>query len=261
MVTNISEFKPTERFSGIVENYARYRPGYPGEIISILEEKYNMENGKVIGDIGSGTGIFSKLLIEAGYFVFCVEPNDEMRIYSENEFAGLQNFKSVKGTAEKTNLSSQSVDAITAAQSFHWFDTFPVIDEFNRILKPDGYIILIWNDRRSDNNDFMNQYEKLLTRYCPDYSETSHKNYSSDRINSIFSGYNIDFYQIENHQDLNLDAFLGRLKSCSYCLKKDHENYNLLMDEITTLHTAFQSNGIVRFEYDTIMYVISKKSE
>lgn len=261
MVTNIADFKPTERFSGLVENYAKYRPGYPNEILSILVEKYNIGNDKVVADIGSGTGIFTKLLIKAGYFVYGIEPNDQMRSFSENEFVGFKNFEAVNGTAENTNLSSQSVDAITAAQSFHWFDTTKVLDEFDRILKSGGLIILVWNERKSKDSLFMDQYEKLLRKHCPDYNETNHKNYSTDRITGIFSGYTIDLHTIDNHQDLDLDAFIGRLKSTSYCLKSDDEHYNQLMDDLAELFGAFQSDGMVRFEYDTIMYVITKKSE
>jgi ubiquinone/menaquinone biosynthesis C-methylase UbiE len=253
---NINTYNPTERFTDVVDAYVKYRPGYPAEILEILRKTYKIGENTVFADIGSGTGIFSKQFVEAGYLVYGVEPNDGMRAQSENWLIGCPNFKAIKGTAEDTTLPSQSIDMLTAAQSFHWFDIEKALKEFYRILKPEGYTVIVWNDRKSNGNPFMNKYEKLICKYCADYKETSHKKYSFERIKEIFKNQNIDLYMIDNFQDMDFKALIGRLKSCSYCPKPDNKNYNPLMWGLNKLFDSYQAENLVRFEYDTIIYVI-----
>jgi len=258
-MNNIAEYNPTERFTDVVEAYTKFRPGYPIEIIEILKNNYPIGKNCILADIGSGTGIFSKLFVEAGFFVYGVEPNDMMRKQSENELAQSDNFKTIDGTAEETSLDTESVDVILAAQSFHWFEPKKALREFYRILKPEGHIVIVWNERNSKENPFMSQYEKLLIKYCPDYKETNHKRYAYETMKELFEERTIDLYMISNFQDLNSEGLIGRVKSCSYCPKSDHKNFKPLMEGLTDLFSSNQSHGLVRFDYNTVMYVISKK--
>ena len=112
----------TSRFSDRVENYVRYRPGYPPEVIQELKSECGLMASHVIADIASGTGIWTRMLLENGNPVFGVEPNAEMREAGERLLAAFPKFTSVAGTAEATTLADQSVDFVTAAQAAHWFD-------------------------------------------------------------------------------------------------------------------------------------------
>ncbi len=112
----------TKRFSDRVENYVKYRPSYPINLINHLKKKGIVTTGQKIADIGSGTGIFSKLLLNTENNVYAVEPNKEMRIAAEKSLQNKLNFISINGSAEDTTLKENSIDIITAAQSFHWFD-------------------------------------------------------------------------------------------------------------------------------------------
>lgn len=258
-MNNIAEYKPTERFTDVVEAYTKFRPGYPGEIVEILIKNYLIGKNCILADVGSGTGIFSKLFVETGFFVYGVEPNEMMRKQSENEFAYSDCFKAIDGTAEETSLDSESIDVIMAAQSFHWFETKKALKEFSRILKPDGHIVIVWNERNSKENSFMDKYEKLLIKYCSDYKETNHKRYTYETMKDLFEDKNIELYMINHFQDLNCEGLTGRVKSCSYCPKSDHKNFKPLMEGLTDLFSSNQSNGVVQFDYNTLMYVISKK--
>ncbi len=111
-----------ERFSNRVENYVKYRPGYPREVLDLFRDEMNLTENSVIADIGSGTGISAKLFLENGNEVFGVEPNAAMRGAAEEFLREFPKFKSVDGTAENTNLPDNSVDLVVAAQAFHWFD-------------------------------------------------------------------------------------------------------------------------------------------
>src|SRR5437879_9326158 len=165
----------TSRFSDRVENYVRYRPGYPPQALETLKAECGLSADYVIADIASGTGIWTRLLLENGNRVFGVEPNAEMRTAGERLLAGFSRFTSIKGTAESTTLPDRSVDLVTAAQAAHWFDRPRARREFLRILKPGGWLVLLWNERRTDSRPFLRDYEQLLLTYGTDYQEVRHE--------------------------------------------------------------------------------------
>ena len=146
---------PEQRFSDRVGNYIRYRPGYPPAVLAALQKHAGLTTRSVTADIGSGTGLSAGLFLRFGCQVHAVEPNREMREAAERLLAGEPRFHSVSGTAQATTLPDQSADLIIAAQAFHWFNTPETRAEFTRILKPDGHIVLIWNERKLDATPFL----------------------------------------------------------------------------------------------------------
>ncbi|MDQ3194198.1 MAG: class I SAM-dependent methyltransferase, partial [Bacteroidota bacterium] len=159
-----------DRFSNRVENYVKYRPHYPKEIISFLNNEIGLNPSSLVADIGSGPGISAENFIENGNTVFAIEPNDNMRNAAERIFGKSKNFISVYGTAESTTLQGNSLDLIISGQAFHWFDKEKCKTEFKRILKPEGYVVLMWN-LRVPVGAFMNEYEKFLIRYGKYYEK------------------------------------------------------------------------------------------
>jgi ubiquinone/menaquinone biosynthesis C-methylase UbiE len=136
-----------ERFSDRVDDYRKYRPGYPEAVLQVLEERCGLSPSSVVADIGSGTGILTGMLLSKAHTVYAVEPNAPMRSAAEEDYRDHPAFRSVAGSAEATTLPSRSVDLITAAQAFHWFDPEKAKAEFRRILRKEGNIALIWNER------------------------------------------------------------------------------------------------------------------
>ncbi len=253
---DISQFQPTERFSSVVEDYSLYRPSYPNQLIHILQETYSLRPEHTIADVGAGTGILTELLLQNKNKVLAVEPNDRMREVCEQKLSVYPNFHSIKGTAESMDIEGNSIDLITCAQSFHWFDYGKTIPEFQRILKEDGIIALIWNERKHTEDGLMFQYENLLNDYCEEYKDINHKKLSYELFQTLFPDRDIKVHKIDNHQDMNLESFKGRLRSCSYCPKPEHKQYVPLMDEMDRLFSIFQNNGKVRFTYVTQLYCI-----
>lgn len=185
---------PTQRFSNRVENYVKYRPGYPTEAIDDLVKLAHITSQAVIADIGSGTGIFTQLLLDKGYTVYAVEPNDAMRASAVKQLSGYSNFHSVNGTAETSTLSNSSVDLIVCAQAFHWFDQHKTKAQFKRILKPKGLVVLIWNNRQIDVDEFAIAYELLLQQHGSDYKEVNHRNITDvDYSNFFKDGHNYQY--------------------------------------------------------------------
>lgn len=161
---------PTRRFSNRVDNYVKYRPGYPTAIVDLLAAECRLTPQSLVADIGSGTGLLARLFLDNGNRVIGVEPNPEMCQAGERFLAPYAGFTSLPGTAEATGLADASVDFITAGQAFHWFDPEAAIQEFRRILKTDGWVVLAWNDRQNATTSFFAGYEDLLQRYGIDWS-------------------------------------------------------------------------------------------
>ncbi|MFX1426056.1 MAG: class I SAM-dependent methyltransferase [Promethearchaeota archaeon] len=239
---------PKKRFSSRVENYIKYRPNYPQKIIEFLTEQNILSKKTIIADIGSGTGILSKIFLNNENIVYGVEPNNEMRNAAENILNKYSNFISIKGSAEETNLKESSIDLITVGQAFHWFNTELAKKEFKRILKSKGYLALIWNNRRKTGIGFSGEYEKFIINYGTDYKQIR-KN--EKKVENFFPYRKKVFY---NYQDLNFDGLIGRLLSVSYLPLEGDKNYENMLKDLQILFKKHEKNGKIRIEYDTEIY-------
>ncbi|MGC9778152.1 MAG: class I SAM-dependent methyltransferase [Candidatus Heimdallarchaeota archaeon] len=188
---------PTKRFSDRVENYVKYRPSYPKKLITVLKDKRIISDNSIIADIGSGTGIFTRILLDTGCKVFAVKPNDEMRNKAEASLLHFSYFISINGQAEQTTLDSNSINVLTVAQAFHWFDLEKTRKEFLRILKPEGYLVLVWNERLIDEVLFQKEYDSLLRQYCPEYVKVSYHKVTDEQINRFYGSSQIEIFTCE----------------------------------------------------------------
>ena len=246
-------FDPKKRFSGRVKNYVKYRPHYPKEILTFLIKEFGLTESSVIADIGSGTGISSELFIENGNKVFAVEPNREMRKAAENFFSKEKNFISLNTSAESTGLSENSIDFVIAGQAFHWFDAELCNKEFIRILKKEGYVVLIWNSRVYKEG-FMDDYEDLLLKFGTDYENVNHENIDEDYIKNFFNPNNYNVAKFDNHQDLDHEGIRGRLLSSSYVTDEKSPKYLPMLNALDELYFKYNIDGIVKVEYMTVVY-------
>ena len=244
---------PTERFSSRVENYIRYRPGYPGGIVDLLRHACGLTPASVIADLGSGTGKLAELFLRYGNAVYGVEPSREMREAGKRLLAAYPGFTSIDAPAEATTLPDQSVDFITAGQAFHWFDQARARTEFARILRPDGWVVLVWNDRNGDSL-FQQAYENLLRTYAIDYEQVNHRNVDEEQIRLSLGLDPFQAARFDNAQDLDLDGLKGRLLSSSYAPEPGHPNHEPMLAALAAIFTTCQSAGRVTFTYDTQVY-------
>ncbi|MHA1125150.1 MAG: class I SAM-dependent methyltransferase [Candidatus Heimdallarchaeota archaeon] len=245
---------PTKRFSDRVDNYLKYRPRYPKELLTFLQEEEIICETTILVDIGSGTGFFTELLLESNCHVYAVEPNKEMREAAEELLQGQSNFASIDGTAETTTLKDKSVDFISVAQAFHWFDRDKTREEFLRILKPDGYLALVWNNRIKEDIPFQEEYNDLLIKYCPGHDKTNHYKITYDQIVEFYGFIEVKIFRCANKQVLNFAGLKGRLFSSSYTPKENEPNYQPLLSALKELFDKYQENGKVTMEYKTKMH-------
>lgn len=244
---------PESRFSDRVENYIRYRPGYPQEIIALLRAEAGLTPRSVVADIGSGTGISAELLLNEGCTVHAVEPNRDMRAAAERLLAGHAGFRSVDGRAQETTLAEGSVDLIVAAQAFHWFDTPETRAEFRRILRPGGFVVLMWNERLTDTTPFLRGYEALLLRHGTDYAAVRHENIDAAALARFFGG-PFATHDFPNFQEFDFAGLAGRLLSSSYAPAPGHPQHAPMMQELRVLFVACAEHGRVRFDYRTSVH-------
>lgn len=245
---------PTERFSSRVENYIKYRPGYPAEIINLLKEECGLTPSSVIADVGSGTGILSEMFLKNGNRVYGIEPNRGMREAGARLLQRYDNFESLEATAEATKLADESVDFVVAGQAFHWFDHQKTRREFLRILKPPGWTALVWNERRTDSTPFLVAYEKMLIEYGTDYETVNHTNIDDRIIAAFFAPCDFRLKIFATRQVFDFESLRGRLLSSSYTPEEGHSNYSRMLDELERIYHAHEESGEVAFEYDTKIY-------
>ena len=244
---------PTARFSDRVEDYVRYRPGYPPEVLDLLRAECGLRPRHIVADIASGTGMFTRLLLENGNSVFAVEPNTEMREMGVRQLESYNRLVSVAGTAEETTLGSASVDFVTAAQAAHWFDLPRARAEFARILKPEGWCVLIWNERRTESTPFLGDYEQLLLTYGTDYKEVRHER-TTAIIHEFFAPALADERVFELRQRFDYEGTAGRLLSSSYAPLEGHPSHAPMMQELERIFRAHATDNMVEFEYNTRVY-------
>ena len=244
---------PTERFTKRVENYRKYRPGYPPEIITLLNSVCGLTANSVVADLGFGTGLFTELFLKHGNRVFGVEPNAEMRRAGEDALKSYPNFTSVIATAEDTTLPDDSVDFIVAGQAFHWFDRSQARPEFERILKPAGWVVLVWNGYRMESSRMMTDYQGLVSRYGTDYSEVQREVVGID-VETFYAPGPCEHARFAFRQRFDYPGLEGRLLSSSYAPEPDHPNYQAMLRDLRSVFEANQEGGQVNFDYETEVY-------
>jgi hypothetical protein len=214
----------------------------------------NLAPGAVVADIGSGTGLSCEPFLRAGLAVIGVEPNEAMRAEGDRQLASFPQFRSVAGTAEATTLPDASVDLVTAAQAFHWFDIAPARAEALRILKRPPRAALIWNDRVSHGSAFAEGYEQLLLDFGIDYEKIRHRHAHEDSVAAFFGHRDYRVATFPNPTALDWPTLLARLNSASYVPKPDHPNHAPMVERLRALFAAAEREGRVTMDYVTRVF-------
>jgi Methylase involved in ubiquinone/menaquinone biosynthesis len=250
------ERKNEDRFSNKADFYKKFRPTYPKELIDYLYSQVGFTQKTVVADIGSGTGIFSRLLIEQGSFVYCVEPNEDMRLTVEEDLSEFENFASVNGNDKNTNLTDASVDFITVAQAIHWFDRQAFKSECQRILKPTGKVVLVWNERDYETEIIKKDYA-LRAKYAVETAglgkgRVKYHNYDDFFMDAIY-----EYKTFNNDLRFDKESFIGRNLSTSYApTEEEHpEKYHGLIAELSELFDEYSVNGILNYPHFTQSHI------
>lgn len=250
----MSELHSTTRFSNRVDDYVRYRPDYPPALLEWLQRVQGVDAGWRVADIGAGTGISSKMFLDAGYRVTAVEPNAPMRAAAERWLHGYERFAVVDGRADATGLPDASMDLVTVAQAFHWFDEEATRSEFARILRPRGLAAIWWNSRRLTGTRFLEGYEALLQTFGTDYTSVAERYADDARMRTWFGAGYRGSASFEHGQRLDFAALRGRLMSSSYAPPASHPMHEPMLQALRELFDSCAEHGTISFDYDTRIF-------
>ena len=250
-LTPLHTLNPLNRFSFLVEDYAKYRPSYPAAAIDRILENLTPSTQLTAADIGAGTGISSRLLASKGVKVIAIEPNAEMRNAGIRDATSLVEWQD--GTAENTNLPDASVDLVTCFQAFHWFTPEPTLAEFRRILKPKGRLAVVWNNR-DRNDEFTAEYSRIVREASNHHPAESRMKSLEPLIETTYFK-NFQEYTFVYQQELDLIGLIGRAKSVSY-LPSEGEAYEQVIADLEKLYQRFKNqNGFVYMTYCTSVHL------
>jgi SAM-dependent methyltransferase len=250
----MSDLHSTARFSDRVDDYVRYRPDYPAALIEWLQREQGVDAGWRVADVGAGTGISSKMFLDAGYRVTAVEPNAPMRAAAEHWLQAYENFDAIDGRADATGLPDASVDLVIVAQAFHWFDEETTRREFARILRPRGLAAIWWNSRRLTGTRFLEGYEALLQKFGTDYASVAERYTDDARMRAWFGAGFRGSASFEHAQRLDFEALRGRLMSSSYAPQAGHPQHEPMLRALRKLFDNCAEHGTVSFDYDTRIF-------
>lgn len=212
-----------EKFSGLSGLYARYRPDYPQAFLDELYTAGGVTPEDDVADVGAGTGIFTRQLLERGNRVWAVEPNGDMRAKLRENLQGFSGLTCVAGSAEATSLPAYSVSLVTAAQAFHWFDPAAFRAECRRILRPGGRVLLVWNSRDAQSA-LVRENAALNRRWCPAFRGFSGGMAEKTDFSDFFAGAYAQ-RRYENPLYFDEQGFLGRNLSASYAPRAGEPQY------------------------------------
>lgn len=250
---DLSKANPEGRFTGLADNYAKFRPTYPKEAIDHVFELCALSEDSVIADIGCGTGISSRLFAERGVKVIGVEPNQDMHERAQAEASKThERLEYVDGTAEKVPLSDGTADVVLAAQAFHWFNPENALREFVRVLKPEGWVVLIWNER-DESDGFTKAYGDIL-RTLPETASVELPRGSAGVAlieSSLYRSAKKTLFK--NAQALDEEGLIGRAFSASYA-PKEPPMVLQFTQQLKKLFSEFEENGHVVLCYETSVY-------
>jgi len=244
---------PTQRFTGRVESYRRYRPGYPPELVERLRSACHLNRDSVVADIAAGTGLLTEIVLAAGFRVTAVEPNAEMRTACDRLTADFPNLEIVEGTAEETGLPDHSIDLITVAQAMHWFDLVRTRAEFRRILKPGGWCAVLYNNRPPAGDAFHEGYERLLHEFGIDYSAVKGQHMGRKQLAAFFAPSPMECATFPNEQSFGLEGLEGRVLSSSYMPQPGHPRFEAMREAIRRLFDQTRTGGRVTMKHDCVV--------
>ncbi|WP_182102035.1 class I SAM-dependent methyltransferase [Niallia taxi] len=232
------------KFNGKAKVYAAFRPYYPEQLLNDLFTECELSINSTAADIGAGTGILTKQLLDLGLTVFAVEPNEDMRQAATGLLKDYKGITLVNGAAENTTLPEHSVDLVTAAQSFHWFNEEEFHKECQRILKKDGKVAIIANERVNEASVNL-EIADVYRRYCPNFNGFSNGLNGSQEIYDSF--FNRNYHEIVYDYPLkyNKATFIGRHLSSSFALQEGDKQYPMLVEALAALFDKYGENGLL----------------
>ncbi|MEM9070805.1 MAG: class I SAM-dependent methyltransferase [Myxococcota bacterium] len=230
---------PRDRFSATVDDYVRYRPDYPDAFFDWLRDAHGLAPKSRILEVGCGTGIATRQLMERGYDVVATDPNEAM-LTAARKHGGTF----VCADAETLDVQGE-FSLVVGGQAFHWFDLARALPRFAE-LAPRA--VAFWN-LRDDHHPSMAAYDALLRKRCSEYASVGAEP-RARAVQAQVAAADLKVARFPHAQALSLDAFRGRVWSSSYVRHsvEDPDRFNAELDRLFETHAE---DGVFRMRYQT----------
>jgi SAM-dependent methyltransferase len=251
---------PDLRFSGRVHAYVAGRPGYPSELPSLLQARFGLPQPFVVADLGSGTGLLSRVFVAAGHTVMGVEPDAQMAAAASADPVLAERFQDVRGPAENTGLMDSSVDLVAVGQAFHWFEPARARAEARRILRGRGLAALVWNERPRVPTDpnltpALADYEALVCRWDTGTYRETESRWAKQHPMTVFFGRTPPRPLVLHHiHRVSRDGLVARAASCSYLPGTTHPRFDAMVGELDDLFARHARGGLLDMPYRTMVF-------
>jgi SAM-dependent methyltransferase len=241
-------------FSQKVSDYRASRPNYPSGLFELLKLRCPPLAGTTVADVGAGTGLLTGDLLKCGYRVIAVEPNAEMRAAADILLGGVSGYRSVDASAESMPLETGSVDLITVAQAFHWFETEKARVEFLRVLTPRGQVALIWNDRVLEDPLHVG-LDEIFAEFGGD-RRTAVVDYDGRaNVPRFFGSAQPEEFSWPHEHRLGEEGLLSLVLSRSYMPRRAADESDKVAERVRQLFARFAVEGAVRVRYRAALYL------
>ena len=242
-------------FSSKVADYVASRPDYPSALFDTLAVICGLGAGATVADVGAGTGLLTRGLLQRGYRVIAVEPNREMRAAADHLLNGIEGYRSLDGSAEAMPLESDSIDLVTVALAFHWFDVERARAEFLRILTPQGQVAIIWNDRVFEDPLHV-AFDELADKFggAKRAAIVAHEKDRAD-VSRFLGNTQLQEFCWPHAHRLGENEFLALVFSRSYIPERGTQKGQDVADRAREIFDRFATNGAVEIRYQTIAIV------
>lgn len=244
----------TGAFSSKTADYAASRPSYPPALFDALRDNATLWQGAAIADVGAGTGLFAAALLQRGYAVVAVEPNAGMLSIADHLLLQCAGYRSVAASAENTTLADASLDAITCAQAFHWFDVSAVRHEWLRILKPNGRVVLIWNTRPL-RDPLQAEFDDILCEFAGEKHAVLTARQELDTVPPFFGSAGCEELRFPNSQRLDRRGLVSLVLSRSTMPDRSTPAGKAAEIVVSDLFDRYALGEMVTVNYLTVAFV------
>jgi len=251
--------RPTERFTGLAGLYTQCRPGYPEAAVDFIVARCGLGAGSVLVDVGCGTGISTRLFAGRGVAVIGIEPNGDMRARAEAVATPPAAPVYRTGRAEATGLADAAAEAVLAAQAFHWFEPAAALREFHRVLKPAGWVALMWNER-DPSDPFTAAYGAVVGSTPEAAAVEGPRGRAGEALLSCPLFEEAMRASFPYAQSLDEEGVLGRAFSASYAPRQPQAAQQFA-DALRAVFARFQRDGRVVLRYETTVYSARRKPD
>jgi SAM-dependent methyltransferase len=237
------------RFDGRVADYDRYRERYDANVVlPLLRTWCGLTSQWRVADVGAGTGMLADVFLGNGNSVIAIEPNEEMRTMCAQLHPDAPLLEILNGTAENTSLPDASVDAVVVGRALHWFDLHRTMEEFRRVLRPDGWVIVVALGRTEKGREENGEFERVLREASSTHADTHAAYKVYGQLPGFFDGGEFHHKVILGKMPFDWESLRGMTLSLSHSPRVTSPEFPEFERRLREFFDRYSREGVVTLE-------------